>query len=48
MLFVKDQYGQKEEIIISSSELLGKLVKLFDSESLDIFVTSEFLFNSEV
>ena len=40
--------GLKEEIIISSSELLDKLVKLFDSESLVVFVTSEFLLNREV
>ena len=34
--------------IISSLEILDKLVKLFDSESLDIFFTSEFLLYGKV
>ena len=34
--------------ITRSSQLLQKLVKLFDSESLDIFLTSEFLFINKV
>ena len=32
--------------MVSSSEILDKLAKLFDSESLDIFLTSEFLLNA--
>ena len=32
----------------SSSEILDKLAKIFDSESLDIFLTSEFLLDGKV
>ena len=34
--------------MISSSEILDKMAKLFYSESLDVFFTSEFLLSDKV